>query len=173
MIIILITIICALIAIKVNNKNIIQNQLEKTQKLTATREENSFVKTTDHLSEVNSGVQSIWESIRNSEVLSSRTDSSGNSIYGNVTDIESLENAISIDNNNFYNTGKIDRSADSSAVTINYHQHSDSCYKNCGGTIGTYGLDNFGTAICKCMTCGHNYTYEVPPGYTVHFGANG
>ena len=101
LIIILITILCILMAIKVGNKNTIQKQLEETQKLTETREENSFVKTTDHLTEVNSSVQSIWESIRNSEVLSGKTDIAGNPIYGNVTDIESLENAITNDNDSY------------------------------------------------------------------------
>ena len=106
-ILVLLMIITLLIGISIGNKNTIQKQLEETQKLTATSDENTYVKTTDHLSEVNTSLQtgieqgklSIWESIRNSEVLSGKTDSSGNSIYGNVTDLESLENAISADNN--------------------------------------------------------------------------
>ena len=105
-ILVLSIIIALLIGISIGNRNTIQKQLEETQKLTATSDENSYITTADHLAEVNSSVQSgieqgklaIWESIRNSEVLSGKTDSSGNPIYGNVTDIESLENAISSDN---------------------------------------------------------------------------
>ena len=61
MIIVLITIICVLIAIKVDNKNIIQKQSEKSQKLTETSEENSFVTTKTHLAEVNDSVTKLTE----------------------------------------------------------------------------------------------------------------
>ena len=106
-VLILIIFIALLIGINIGNKNSIQKPLSELQKLTETSEENSFITTEEHLSEVNSSIQSgieqgkseIWESIRNSETLSSKTDSSGNPIYGNVNDLSSLENAIATDNN--------------------------------------------------------------------------
>ena len=115
LLIFIVAIISFFIGTNVANKSIIRNQSIETQKLTATSEENGYVKTTDHLSEVNTSLQTgieqgklaIWEAIRNSEVLSAKTDSSGNPIYGNVTDIESLENAISSDNDNSAQSGKI------------------------------------------------------------------
>ena len=102
LIIILISIICALISINLQNKNIIQKQSKEVEKLAEVNQNNSYITTSDHLAEVNSSVQSIWESIRNSETLSSKTDSSGNSIYGNVTDLNSLESAITADNENYF-----------------------------------------------------------------------
>ena len=171
-ILILIIIITLLIGISIGNKNTIQRQLGETQKLTETNEGNSFVKTLDHLSEVNSSVQSIWESIRNSETLSSKTDSSGNYIYTGVNDVSSLEKAIEEDNNNYYTKGKIDGSVDSQSVQIIYHEHTDACYKQCGGIVGSYGLDKFGTMVCRCTTCGYDYTYKAVPGCS-QVGANG
>ena len=105
---ILIIFIALLIGINIGNKNSIQKPLSELQKLTDAREENSFVKTKDHLAEVNSSVELIWESIRNSETLSSKTDSSGNPIYGSVTDIASLEAAINADNQNLIDSIKND-----------------------------------------------------------------
>ena len=72
LIIVLITIICILIAIKVGNKNIIQKQLEETQKLTATSEENSYITTEDHLAEVNASVAKLVEFKR--EIANAITD---------------------------------------------------------------------------------------------------
>lgn len=170
--IIIIFIISLLIGMNIKNKNIIQKQAGEKQKLTETSEENSYITTKDHFAEVKEAESSIWESIRNSEILSVKTDSFGNYIYEGVNDVGSLEKAIEEDNNNNYAKGKIDGSADNQSVQIIYHQHTDNCYKQCGGTVGSYGLDKWGTMVCKCMGCGYDYTYKSVPGCS-QVGANG
>ena len=61
LIIVLITIICILIAIKVGNKNIIQNQSKEAEKLAETNQDNSYITTEDHLAEVNASVSKLTE----------------------------------------------------------------------------------------------------------------
>ena len=61
LIIVLITIICILIAIKVENKNIIQNQSKEAEKLAETNQDNSYITTEDHLIEVNASIAKLTE----------------------------------------------------------------------------------------------------------------
>lgn len=59
---------------------------------------------------------------------------------------------------------------------INYHVHtntSGSCYKQCGGVVASYGCDKFGTMVCKCSTCGYDYTYSRDVPGVEQIGANG
>ena len=58
-ILVLLMIITLLIGISIGNKNIIQKQLEETQKLTATSDENSYITTENHLAEINSSVAKL------------------------------------------------------------------------------------------------------------------
>ena len=61
LIIVLITIICVLIAIKVDNKNIIQKQVKEAEKLAEANQDNSYITTAEHLAEVNASVAKLTE----------------------------------------------------------------------------------------------------------------
>ena len=50
---------------------------------------------------------------------------------------------------------------------------SGSCYKQCGGVVASYGTDSFGTMVCKCVSCGYNYTYSRDVPGVEQIGANG
>ena len=71
-ILVLLIIIALLIGISIGNRNTIQKQLEETQKLTATSEENSYITTADHLAEVNASVAKLTEFKK--EIASAITD---------------------------------------------------------------------------------------------------
>ena len=60
-ILVLLMIITLLIGINIGNKNTIQKQLEETQKLTTTSDENTYITTADHLTEVNASVAKLTE----------------------------------------------------------------------------------------------------------------
>ena len=60
-ILILLIIITLLIGISIGNKNIIQKQLKGAEKLTETNQDNSYIRTADHLAEVNSSVAKLTE----------------------------------------------------------------------------------------------------------------
>lgn len=105
--IILVCTICILIVQKVESKRIVAQQISETQKLSETKEENSFIKTTTHLGEINNslnegveeGKDQVWKAIN--EKLSNRLYTNNDKIYNNINSVDALEIAINADNDNY------------------------------------------------------------------------
>ena len=165
-ILVLLMIITLLIGISIGNKNIIQKQLEKTQKLTATSDENSYITTEDHLAEVNASFSKLTEfksAIANYIIeaggvapeSTANTTTFGNSIKNIVTEVTKDATATSADittGKTAYVNGNKITGTSSGSGNITFTLVADSGSTGGGWRVARYRFDN-SKGIYKKIKC--------------------